>query len=79
MRQLPPSLPSEADKIEVDRDIDPGVATPFRRAYYEFAYGLTKAALEPVVAALCDVLVDAFSRSVRDGVQDAVFGGRSCR
>ena len=50
------------------------MASKLKRAYYEFMYELTKAALEPVVAAFNDVLLEALSRSVRAGIRDAFRG-----
>ena len=42
-----------------------------KRAYYDSVYGITKAALEPVVAATSDVIRESVSEAVRDGVKDA--------
>ena len=49
-----------------------GNIATFKRAYYDLVYQITKAALEPVVAATSDVIQEAVSVAVRDGVKDAV-------
>ena len=43
-----------------------------KRAYYDSVYRVTKAALEPVVAATSDVIREYVSEAVREGVKDAL-------
>ncbi len=49
-----------------------GNIATIKRAYYDSVYRITKAALEPVVAATSDVIRESVSVAVRDGVRDAV-------
>ena len=42
------------------------------RAYHGSVYRITKAALEPVVAATSDVIRESVSEAVREGVRDAL-------
>lgn len=48
------------------------IANNIKRAYYDSVYRVTKAALEPVVAAISDVLRDSVSEALKDGIHDAV-------
>lgn len=48
------------------------VAHNIKRAYYDTVYGVTKAVLEPVVAATSDVLRESVSEALKDGIRDAV-------
>jgi hypothetical protein len=47
------------------------IVKSIQRAYYDAVYGVTKAALEPVVAATNDVLREAVCEAFRQGMRDA--------
>lgn len=42
------------------------------RAYYDTAYGVTKAAFQPVVAAISDTISENFSSVVEETVDEAI-------
>lgn len=48
------------------------IAHNIHRAYYDSTYRVTKAILEPVVAAISDVLRESVSEALKDGIRDAV-------
>lgn len=52
--------------------ISGSIVKDIQRAYYGVVYDVTKAALEPVVAAVHDVVRDSVCRAIRDGIKDAV-------
>ena len=43
-----------------------------QRAYSDSVYRITKAALEPVVAAISDVIRESVAEAVKEGVKDAL-------
>lgn len=47
------------------------IASKAKRAYYDAVYGATKAILEPVVAAISDVLQETVSEALKEGIRDA--------
>lgn len=47
------------------------IASKAKRAYYDSVYGVTKAILEPVVAAISDVLQETVSEALKEGIRDA--------
>lgn len=49
-----------------------GIALNIKRAYHGVVYNISKAALEPVVAAFSDVVQDHVRQAVIDGVKDAM-------
>jgi hypothetical protein len=48
------------------------IVTNVKKTYYEAVYGVTKVLLEPVVAAVSDVLRESVSESLKDGIHDAL-------
>lgn len=48
------------------------IALKIQRAYYDFVYRMTRAALEPVVAAISDVIRESVAEGVKDGIADAL-------
>jgi hypothetical protein len=61
-----------SDRLKLGREaLMENIAT-IERAYYDSVYRITKAALEPVVAATSDVIRDSVSEAVREGVRDAL-------
>ena len=47
------------------------IVSTVKRAYYDSAYGVTKAILEPVVAAISDVLQETVSEALKEGIREA--------
>lgn len=60
------------DTIELGREAILNIVANIERAYYGSVYRITKAALEPVVAATSDVIKETVTEAVKDGVKDAV-------
>lgn len=48
------------------------IVSTIKKTYYDAVYGATKVLLEPVVAAMGDVIRESVSDSVKDGIRDAV-------
>lgn len=48
------------------------IARNIKKAYYDAVYGTTKVILEPVVAAISDVLRESVSEAMKDGIKDAI-------
>lgn len=48
------------------------IVSDLQRAYFDSVYRVTRAALEPVVAAISDAVRDAVTEAVRDGIDDAI-------
>jgi len=60
-----------SDTLKLGREALMEHIATIERAYYGSVYRITKAALEPVVAATSDVIRESVSEAVRDGVRDA--------
>lgn len=62
-----------SDRLKVGREALIGdIASQIQRAYYGPVYRISKAALEPVVAAISDVIRESVAEAVKDGIRDAV-------
>lgn len=59
------------DRLKVGREALDNIASRAKRAYYDSVYGVTKAILEPVVAATSDVLQETVSQALKEGIRDA--------
>jgi hypothetical protein len=60
------------DRLKLGREALMENIAIIERAYYGSVYRITKAALEPVVAATSDVIRESVSVAVREGVKDAL-------
>jgi hypothetical protein len=60
-----------SDRLKLGRERLTESIAIIERAYYDSVYRITKAALEPVVAATSDVIQESVSVAVREGVRDA--------
>jgi hypothetical protein len=60
-----------SDRLKLGREAFQSGITYIHRAYRGFVYEVTKASLEPVVAATSDVIREAVAQAVREGVKDA--------
>jgi hypothetical protein len=60
------------DRLKLGREALMENIAIIERAYYGSVYRITKAALEPVVAATGDVIRESVSVAVREGVKDAL-------
>lgn len=60
-----------SDRINLGQGPFSDIVAQIKRAYYDSVYRITKAALEPVVAATSDVIKEVVTEAVRDGVKDA--------
>lgn len=62
-----------SDRLKVGREaLFDDIAAQIYGAYYGPVYRVSKAALEPVVAAISDVIRESVAEAVKDGVRDAV-------
>ena len=48
------------------------IALKTKRAYYDLVYRITRAALEPVVAAISDVIRESVAEGVKNGIAEAL-------
>lgn len=60
------------DTIRVGQEPIGDIASFIYRAYYDPVYRVSKAALEPVVAAISDVIRESVANAVKDGISEAV-------
>lgn len=60
------------DTIKVGQRPVDDIASFIYRAYYDPVYRVSKAALEPVVAAISDVIRESVANAVKDGISEAV-------
>jgi ABC-type transporter lipoprotein component MlaA len=62
-----------SDKIKSGQQaVIDDIASFINRAYYDPVYRISKAALEPVVAAFSDVIRESVAEAVKDGIRDAI-------